>query len=182
MILRLCITRGIIICIIIMLRMVMHTKDTATFILCKRSTDLVNWEWVAGPFLWCANLGWLTRQRHSIAHGARGHSRRWHTIRLLRRQDRVNVGGQEILRMYYSIVIDNYIKTGKSNTQTNFDGSWTERAFIGMWVDRSCRCRLDRQGIRDHLLSSDRGLNYNRSSLSDWMPIFTTTPLILPIS
>ena len=45
---------------------------------------------------------------------------------------RVNVGGQEILRMYYSIIIDNYIKTGKANTPDNFDGSWTERAFIGM--------------------------------------------------
>ena len=49
-------------------------------------------------------------------------------------------------RMYYSIVIDNYILTGKSNTVANFDGSWTERAFIGMcetdnlsdnlWLDR----------------------------------------------
>lgn len=35
-------------------------------------------------------------------------------------------------RMYYSIIIDNYIKTGASATQANFDNSWTERAFIGM--------------------------------------------------
>ena len=36
---------------------------------------------------------------------------------------KVNVGGQDILRMYYSIVIDNYIKTGAVNTSSNFDGS-----------------------------------------------------------
>lgn len=34
--------------------------------------------------------------------------------------------------MYYSLVIDNYIKTGKKNTAENFDHSWTERAFIGL--------------------------------------------------
>ena len=37
-----------------------------------------------------------------------------------------------LYRMYYCIVVDNYIKTGKSNTAANFDGSWTERAFIGV--------------------------------------------------
>lgn len=35
-------------------------------------------------------------------------------------------------RMYYSIIIDNYIKTGAPNIESNFDNSWTERAFIGM--------------------------------------------------
>lgn len=35
-------------------------------------------------------------------------------------------------RMYYSIVINNYIKTGKANIKENFDNSWTERAFIGL--------------------------------------------------
>jgi beta-xylosidase len=35
-------------------------------------------------------------------------------------------------RMYYCIVVDNYIKTGRANTEANWDGSWTERAFIGM--------------------------------------------------
>lgn len=35
-------------------------------------------------------------------------------------------------RIYYSIVIDNYIKTGAACNETNFDNSWSERAFIGM--------------------------------------------------
>lgn len=37
-----------------------------------------------------------------------------------------------LYRMYYCIVVDNYIKTGKQNTSANFDNSWTERAFIGV--------------------------------------------------
>ncbi len=35
-------------------------------------------------------------------------------------------------RMYYSVVVDNYIKSGAENTEANYDGSWTERAFIGL--------------------------------------------------
>lgn len=37
-------------------------------------------------------------------------------------------------RMYYSIVINNYIKSGEipQENNVNFDGSWTERAFIGI--------------------------------------------------
>ena len=41
----------------------------------------------------------------------------------------VTVEGRTVLRMYYCIVINNNIKTGASG---GFDGSWTERAFIGM--------------------------------------------------
>ena len=36
-----------------------------------------------------------------------------------------------LYRMYYSIVVDNYIKTGNPASGA-FDGSWGERAFIGM--------------------------------------------------
>lgn len=49
-------------------------------------------------------------------------------------------------RMYYSIIIDNFIGNGLQNNATNFDNTWTERAFIGMmestdlatnvWVDK----------------------------------------------
>ncbi|MFV0522526.1 MAG: arabinan endo-1,5-alpha-L-arabinosidase, partial [Mangrovibacterium sp.] len=35
-------------------------------------------------------------------------------------------------RMYYSVVIDNYIGNGKANTTENFDNTWTERSFIGL--------------------------------------------------
>lgn len=76
-------------------------------------------------------------------------------------------------RMYYSVVIDNYIATGKSNTAGNFDGSWTERAFIGMmessdlagntWVDKGM------------VVSSvtDKGTNWSRTNRdTDWNAYF----------
>jgi beta-xylosidase len=54
--------------------------------------------------------------------------------------------GKGLYRMYYSIVPDHYIQTGMLNTEANWDGSWTERAFIGLmectdpgsnlWVDK----------------------------------------------
>ncbi|MEI7502423.1 MAG: family 43 glycosylhydrolase, partial [Paludibacter sp.] len=50
-------------------------------------------------------------------------------------------------RMYYSIIIDNFIGNGLLNNATNFDNTWSERAFIGVmestdlavnsgWVDK----------------------------------------------
>ncbi|MFM2290406.1 MAG: hypothetical protein RIS29_219 [Bacteroidota bacterium] len=51
-----------------------------------------------------------------------------------------------IYRMYYSVILDNFIGNGLQNTSANFDNTWTERAFIGMmecsdlatnkWVDK----------------------------------------------
>ena len=72
-----------------------------------------------------------------------------------------------LYRMYYCIVVDNYIKTGNPATEA-FDGSWGERAFIGLmetdnpasnnWVDKG------------FVLSSmsDKGRNWERNSTSDW--------------
>jgi arabinan endo-1,5-alpha-L-arabinosidase len=85
---------------------------------------------------------------------------------------RVNVGGQDVLRMYYCVIIDNYIKTGKVNTSANFDGSWTERAFIGMCesTDPAGAVWTDKGFVT--CSSSDRGLNYSRTSLNDWNAYF----------
>jgi len=139
----------------------------------KRSKDLVNWEWVGGPFSqapsWVADSLNAIRSRMGLATIAQNNIRYGFWAPVVRR---VNVGGQEILRMYYSIVIDNYIKTGKANTSANFDGSWTERAFIGMcestdpagakWTDKGfVTCS-----------SSDRGKDYSRSGLSSWDAYF----------
>ncbi|MBR1569557.1 MAG: arabinan endo-1,5-alpha-L-arabinosidase [Bacteroidales bacterium] len=94
----------------------------------KRSKDLVNWSYVPGPFTsapdWVytrlneirKNMGLEIIPRADISYGY------WAPV--IR-----EVNGK--LRMYYCIVIDNYIKTGKKTTEA-FDGSWTERAFIGM--------------------------------------------------
>ena len=80
-----------------------------------------------------------------------------------------NVDGK--FRLYYSVIVDNYIKTGLPNTTANFDNSWTERAFIGLmestnpasnvWVDKG------------YVISSvsDR-TSYARASTSDWSGYF----------
>ena len=139
----------------------------------KRSTDLVNWQWIGGPFYdapsWVADSLNAIRSRMGLDVIAQDNIRYGYWAPVVRR---VNIGGQDILRMYYSIVIDNYIETGKANTSANFDGSWTERAFIGMcessdpagavWTDKGfVTCS-----------SSDRGLDFSRSGLWDWSAYF----------
>lgn len=145
----------------------------------KRSTDLVNWDWVGGPFYeppsWVADslnairsrMGLNAITKDNIKYGC------WAPV-----VHRVNVGGQEILRMYYSIVIENFIKTGNipsydaNNVMTNFDGSWTERAFIGMCesTDPAGAVWEDKGFVTGS--SSDRGLDYSRSSTKDWSGYF----------
>lgn len=76
-------------------------------------------------------------------------------------------------RMYYSIVIDNYIRTGAQNTEANFDNSWTERAFIGLMetTDPASNVWEDKGFVV--CSSSDKGMNdWGRSSLSDWNAYF----------
>jgi arabinan endo-1,5-alpha-L-arabinosidase len=139
----------------------------------KRSTDLVNWEWVGGPFYqapsWVADSLNAIRLRMGLAAIAEDNIQYGYWAPVVRR---VSVGGQDILRMYYSIIIDNYIKTGKANTSGNFDGSWTERAFIGMCesTDSAGAIWTDRGFVT--CSSSDRGLDYNRSSTNDWNGYF----------
>lgn len=139
----------------------------------KYSKDLVNWNWVGGPFYdppsWVADSLNAIRSRMGLASIDPKNISYGYWAPVVRR---VNVGGKDILRMYYSIVVDNYIKTGKRNTAANFDGSWVERAFIGMcessdpvgakWTDKGyVVCS-----------SSDRGTNYSRSNTSDWNGYF----------
>ena len=139
----------------------------------KRSTDLVNWDWVGGPFYdppaWVADSLNAIRTRMGLPVIAGDKIQYGYWAPVVRR---VNVGGQEILRMYYSIVIDNYIKTGKAATSANFDGSWGERAFIGMCesTDPAGAVWTDRGFVT--CSSSDRGLNYNRASTNDWSAYF----------
>ncbi|HAZ04533.1 MAG TPA: arabinan endo-1,5-alpha-L-arabinosidase [Marinilabiliales bacterium] len=139
----------------------------------KRSTDLVNWDWVGGPFYeapsWVADSLNAIRSRMGLGAIAEDNIIYGYWAPVVRR---INVGGQDILRMYYSIVIDNYIKTGKANTSANFDGSWTERAFIGMCesIDPAGAIWTDKGFIT--CSSSDRGTNYSRSSLSNWDAYF----------
>ena len=72
-----------------------------------------------------------------------------------------------LYRMYYCIVVDNYIKTGKPASEA-FDGSWGERAFIGLMEtdDPASNNWVDKGFVLSSM--SDRGKNWARSSTSDW--------------
>ena len=139
----------------------------------KRSTNLVNWEWVGGPFYeapsWVADSLNAIRSRMGLNAIVKDNITYGFWAPVVRR---VNVGGEEILRMYYSIVIDNYIKTGNANTAANFDGSWTERAFIGMCESKDPAGTVWNDKGFVTCSSSDRGKNYSRTGLSDWSAYF----------
>lgn len=101
----------------------------------KRSVDLVNWEYVPGVFNeapdWIVTKLNEYRAQMNVDKSKLTKSEiSWGFWAPCARV--VEVGGTKKVRMYYSIVVDNYIKSGKKNTAENYDGSWTERAFIGV--------------------------------------------------
>ncbi|MCU4163492.1 arabinan endo-1,5-alpha-L-arabinosidase [Carboxylicivirga caseinilyticus] len=138
----------------------------------KRSTDLVNWEWVGGPFYdppsWVADSLNNIRSRMGLSAIATDDIQYGYWAPVVRK---ITVGGQEKLRMYYSIVINNYIKTGNPLSDA-FDGSWSERAFIGMCesTDPAGASWEDKGYVT--CSSSDRGLDYSRASTNDWSGYF----------
>nr|WP_321412468.1 arabinan endo-1,5-alpha-L-arabinosidase [uncultured Carboxylicivirga sp.] len=138
----------------------------------KRSTDLVNWEWVGGPFYdpptWVADSLNNMRSRMGLSAIAADDIQYGYWAPVVRK---ITVGGQEKLRMYYSIVINNYIKTGNPLSDP-FDGSWSERAFIGMCesTDPAGASWEDKGYVT--CSSSDRGLDYSRASTNDWSGYF----------
>lgn len=78
-----------------------------------------------------------------------------------------------LYRMYYSIVVDNYIKTGAANNTENFDNSWTERAFIGLMEtsDPASNAWEDKGMVV--CSSSDKGMNdWIRPNQNDWNGYF----------
>ena len=139
----------------------------------KRSKDLVNWTYVPGPFsknepAWVYTR--LNEIRKRMGLEVIGRTSLYDNCGYWAPVVRtVNVGGVEKLRMYYCVVVNNGIKTGG----TSFDGSWTERAFIGMaettspetgnWTDYGfVTCS-----------SSDKGKDgWARTSEGDWNAYF----------
>lgn len=131
----------------------------------KRSKDLVNWGWVGGPFDEAPS--WILDSINSFRSkmGLQG------TLTYNDIKDQLGYWAPVVrvvdgkLRMYYSIVCDNCIKTGSKT----FDGSWNIWAFIGMcettdpendvWYDKGfVTCS-----------SSDKGKDgWARASTTDW--------------
>ena len=131
----------------------------------KRSKDLVNWGWVGGPFDKAPD--WMLDSINSFRSkmGLEG------TLTYDDIKDQLGYWAPVVrvvdgkIRMYYSIVCDNYLKTGSKE----FDGSWNIWAFIGVcettdpendvWYDKGfVTCS-----------SSDKGIaGWERSSVNDW--------------
>ena len=131
----------------------------------KRSKDLVNWGWVGGPFDEAPS--WILDSINSFRSkmGLQG------TLTYNDIKDQLGYWAPVVrvvdgkLRMYYSVVCDNHLKTGSKD----FDGSWNIWAFIGMcettdpendvWYDKGfVTCS-----------SSDKGKDgWARSSTNDW--------------
>lgn len=134
----------------------------------RRSKDLVNWEYLGGVMqdvpAWVKeklNEYRATMGLEAIAEPSYGY---WAPV--------VRKVKDGLYRMYYSIVIDNYIKTGAANTTANFDNSWTERAFIGLMEtsDPASNQWTDKGMVV--CSSSDKGTDWSRSALTNWNAYF----------
>lgn len=133
----------------------------------RRSKDLVNWEFrgtaITKTPTWVSDTLQQMRTRAGLPFIEQPVYGYWAPV--------VRKAGNKY-RMYYSIVVDNYIRTGLPNNTANFDGSWTEHAFIGLmetddlannlWIDRGMVvCSV-----------SDKGQDWTRKSLNDWNAYF----------
>ena len=135
----------------------------------KRSKDLVNWSYVPGPFsnapTWVAGKLNAIRKEMGLDEIPASNISYGYWAPVIR-----TVNGK--LRMYYCIVVDNYIKSGKRTSEA-FDGSWTERAFIGM-----CETTTPETGNwTDYgfvtCSSSDKGRDgWERASTGNWNAYF----------
>jgi beta-xylosidase len=135
----------------------------------RRSKNLVDWEYLGGTMEVAPN--WVKSKLNE-----------YRTIQGLPPIENPSYGywapvarnlGNGRYRMYYSIIIDNYIKTGKLNTVADFDNSWTERAFIGMaeTTDPASNKWEDKGFVV--CSASDKGMNdWYRSSTGDWNAYF----------
>ena len=133
----------------------------------RRSKDLVNWEFMGMSMkstpAWVKDT--LNNMRAENELSLIENPRYGHWAPVVRK-----VGGK--YRMYYSIIIDNYIKTGLPNTAENFDGSWTEHAFIGMRETDNLESNIwTDKGMVIHSVS-DRGKDWSRASANDWSGYF----------
>ncbi len=77
-----------------------------------------------------------------------------------------------LYRMYYSIVVDNYIGSGAATTEADFDNTWTERAFIGLMETSDPAGNVWEDKGMVICSASDKGTDWSRSSTSDYEAYF----------
>jgi len=79
-------------------------------------------------------------------------------------------------RMYYSIIVDNFIGNGLLNNATNFDNTWTERAFIGVMesTDLATNIWVDKGYVISSVSDKTTGTPpwYRSSYTGDWSAYF----------
>ena len=93
----------------------------------RRSIDLVNWEYLGGTMTstpsWVLTKMNEIRAKQGLPNVTNPQYGYWAPC-----ARKVKNG---LYRMYYCVVVDNYLKSGKPTSEA-FDGSWTERAYIGL--------------------------------------------------
>lgn len=151
----------------------LHKATTGKYFAGKRSKDLVNWEYVPGVFDeapdWILTKVNEYRAKQELSTFSSKDDISWGYWAPCARV--VTVNGETKVRMYYDIVVDNYIKTGKKNTSANYDGSWVERAFIGVMETTNPNGGPSAWTDLGYVLcsSSDKGpVGYARASESSW--------------
>ena len=130
----------------------------------RRSKDLVNWEYLGATMqeapAWVKTKLNEIRAEQGLAPIENPSYGYWAPC-----ARKVN---DHLYRMYYCIVVNNYIKTGG----LTYDGSWTERAFIGvMETSDPASNNWEDKGFVI-CSSSDMGTNWNRASEGDWNAYF----------
>ncbi|MBQ3804751.1 MAG: family 43 glycosylhydrolase [Prevotella sp.] len=134
----------------------------------RRSKNLIDWEYLGGTMTdapaWVLTKLNEIRAKQGLPAVTQPQYGYWApTVRKVR---------EGLYRMYYSIVVDNYIQSGKPATET-FDGSWGERAFIGMMetADPASNQWEDKGFVL--CSSSDKGKDgWARSGTNDWNAYF----------
>lgn len=130
----------------------------------RRSKDLVNWEYLGATMQEAP--AWVKTKLNEIRaeQGLDPIENPWYGYWAPCAR-KVN---DHLYRMYYCIVVNNYIKTGG----LTYDGSWTERAFIGvMETSDPASNNWEDKGFVI-CSSSDKGTNWNRASEGDWNAYF----------
>ncbi|AUS06879.1 arabinan endo-1,5-alpha-L-arabinosidase [Pseudotamlana carrageenivorans] len=135
----------------------------------RRSKDLVNWEYMGASMpnqpSWIKEELNTIRASYNLAPIENLQIGYWAPV--------VRKVGN-VYRMYYSIVVDNFIGNGLPNSAANFDNTWTERAFIGMMetTDPSVNSSWEDKGMVVCSVS-DKGNDWSRSSYTnDWNGYF----------
>ncbi|MCW3805336.1 arabinan endo-1,5-alpha-L-arabinosidase [Plebeiibacterium marinum] len=145
-----------------------NAHDGHGHFLYRRSKDLVNWEFrglaMSETPAWVKDT--LNNLRADVGLDPIANPSYGHWAPVVRK-----VGNK--YRMYYSIVVDNFIGNGLFNTLANFDNTWSEHAFIGLMETSDLASnQWEDKGMVVHSVS-DKGTDWSRTSYdSDWNGYF----------